>query len=403
MKIKNYLIKILLILLKIFFTPFYIVSFLIPKNDKVWIFGSSSGKYYNDNSKYLFEFVSKIPGYKAIWLTKNEDVFKKLRGQGKNCFYFYSLGGIIYSLIARYVFISYSYDDVGHFCYLFPSKIKIIQLYHGTPLKRLGIERNRSTLNKIVKFIFILYLGRKFDFMFSSSDLSTQKLNEYFKVDKKRYITSGYPRNDALFERKEVPFLKKIKEKILFKKLIFYLPTYREYCIDEIDLNLFDKFGFNEKGLVDILEKYNAIFLIKLHPGDYAKAEYIIKKIDNIRIRIVNDEEIESDIYPLLSKTDILITDYSSVYFDFLLLDRPIIFSAFDKKEYEERDRGFYFNYNNITPGAKVVNWKELCNKLEETLQLDKYKKEREKINSLFNRFQDNKNRERVFNYFKNR
>ncbi len=389
-------------LIRIILSPLYLIAFLIPKEDRVWIFGCSSGQYYKDNSKYFFEFASELPNYKIIWLTKNQDILIKLRNQGKNCFYFYSLKGIYYSLIAGYIFISYSYDDVGFFCYLFTQKTKIVQLYHGTPLKRLEVEKNRSIFNKIIKFILLSYLGRNFDFMFSASDIATQKLNDFFKEDKKKYIVSGYSRNDALFENKASFYLEKIKTKIQFKKVIFYLPTYREHSIDK-NFNLFNKFGFSEIELNKILEKHNAIFLIKLHPNDYIRAGYVFEELSNSnRILIVNDKEIESDIYPLLSKTDILITDYSSVYFDFLLLNRPIIFSAFDRKEYELLDRGFYFDYDKITPGVKVTNWIELLNILEKTFKVDDYQNERKVINRFLNKYNTSGNSKRIFEYISN-
>ena len=396
----NWLLKISFDLLIL---PLKIIGLLIPKNKKVWVFGCSSGDYYKDNSKYLFEFMSRITGYKAIWLTKNKGIYKKLNNQGKNCFYFYSLQGIFYSLIAKYIFISYSYDDVGFFCYLFPQRTKIVQLYHGTPLKRLEIEKNRSILNKITKFILLSYLGRKFDFMFNTSDIATEKLNEFFKENMEKYIISGYPRNDGLFHNSDSSFLNKLKEKIIFEKIVFYLPTYREYSNDK-NFNLFNKFGFNEDKLNKILEDNNAIFLIKLHPNDYTRAQYIFKKIsNNSRVIVINDDEIESDIYPILNQTNILITDYSSVYIDFLLLDRPIIFSAFDRKEYEGLDRGFYFNYDEITPGLKANNWGDLCVFLEDIFKGDNFKNERIKISNYFNKYNDGMACERIFNYLKDK
>ncbi|KKP97507.1 MAG: CDP-glycerol:poly(Glycerophosphate)glycerophosphotransferase [Candidatus Moranbacteria bacterium GW2011_GWE1_36_7] len=391
------------ILIRIILSPLYLATFVVPKNNKIWIFGCRSGKYYKDNTKYLFEFVSKTSGYRAIWLTRNKNIFKKLNKQEKKCFYMYSVQGIYYSLIAKFIFISYSYDDVGYFSYLFPLKTKIVQLYHGTPLKRLEIEKNRSAIDKFFKFVLESYTGRKFDLMFSASEIATQKFNKFFNENKKKYIISGYPRNDAIFETNTSHFLENIGKKITFKRVVFYLPTYREYPNDK-SFNLFDRFGFSESRLDNVLKDNNAIFLIKLHPNEYEKSEYILKKLSNSkRIIIVADEDIESDIYPILSQTDVLITDYSSVYIDFLLRNRPIIFSAFDRKEYEGLDRGFYFDYDEITPGPKVDNWDDLCNVLEKTLQVDDYQDKRKQVNEIFNRYSDGKNSERIFNYLKNR
>lgn len=387
---------------RIVFAPLILVGFLLPKNRKVWVFGCSSGNYYKDNSKYLFEFVSRIPGYEAVWLTKSRDVLEKVRDDNSKCYYFYSPKGIFYSLIAKFVFISYSYDDVGFFCYLFPQKTKIVQLYHGTPLKRLDVEKNRSRMNRLVRFVLLSYVGRKFDFMFSASDLATEKFNDFFREDEKKYIVSGYPRNDALFKKNQNEFLKQIERKIAYDKIIFYLPTYREYPNNK-DFNLFDKFGFQEEELNKILERHRAIFLIKLHPNDYVRANYILKKFsDDSRIIIVADTDIESDIYPLLAHTDILVTDYSSIYIDFLLLNRPVIFSAFDKVEYEGMDRGFYFDYDDTTPGPKVGNWEDLGNEIDVALSgRENFEVERVAVNNLLNKFHDGSNCARIYNELK--
>jgi CDP-glycerol glycerophosphotransferase (TagB/SpsB family) len=381
----------------ILFLPIKLIGLIVPKNNKVWIFGCSSGGYYKDNSKYLFEYVSRMPSYRAIWLTKNPLVFNKLKSTDKECYYFYSLKGIFYSIIAKVIFISYSYDDVGVFCYLFPIKTKIVQLYHGTPLKRLKYD-NCSKINNLIRFMLLGYIGRKFDYMFSSSDLATEKLNMFFQSDKKKFIVTGYPRNDALALDHDIQFLEKIRRNAKYDKVILYLPTYRNY--QNNNFNLLNDFGFEDKMMTNLLKKHKAILLIKLHPEDYKKSKSILDDLqDSHSIRIISDQDIDSDVYPLLTKTDILITDYSSVYLDFLMLDRPIIFAAFDREMYESHDRGFYFNYDKVTPGYKATNWREVCLRLEDALKVDKHKGLRLKLRDKMIKYPDGRSCERVFKY----
>jgi CDP-glycerol glycerophosphotransferase (TagB/SpsB family) len=116
-------------------------------------------------------------------------------------------------------------------------------------------------------------------------------------------------------------------------------------------------------------------------------------------IKIIKDCEIEQDIYTIINQFDILITDYSSIYFDFLLADKPIIFAPFDYEEYITKDRELYYNYNEVTPGPKCRNWDEVLDwivKFKENPKL--FKEEREKIKKMFHKYQDGKNCERVFN-----
>jgi CDP-glycerol glycerophosphotransferase (TagB/SpsB family) len=109
------------------------------------------------------------------------------------------------------------------------------------------------------------------------------------------------------------------------------------------------------------------------------------------------------DIYPLLKRVNILITDYSSVYFDFLLLDRPIIFAPFDLREFVSLDgQELFYDYDEVTPGPKATDWKGVLEFVERNLQCDDYKTQRKEICLRFNEFRDCKNSERVYNIIKN-
>lgn len=99
----------------------------------------------------------------------------------------------------------------------------------------------------------------------------------------------------------------------------------------------------------------------------------------------------------MLTQTHVLITDYSGVYFDYLLLNRPIIFAPFDINEYVERDRKLYYDYQKVTPEPKARDWPEVFRLLEEVMQKDDWKEEREAICDLFNKSKDDRSSERVF------
>jgi CDP-glycerol glycerophosphotransferase (TagB/SpsB family) len=114
------------------------------------------------------------------------------------------------------------------------------------------------------------------------------------------------------------------------------------------------------------------------------------------RIYIPKYSEVQ-DIYYTMSKADILITDYSGVYFDFLLLDRPIIFTPFDIHDYINNDRELYYNYDEVTPGPKARNWTELLRLLELATIKDDWKSQRAAVRDQFHQYTDNKSSERVF------
>ena len=98
-----------------------------------------------------------------------------------------------------------------------------------------------------------------------------------------------------------------------------------------------------------------------------------------------------------------MITDFSSVHFDFLLMDRPIIFAPFDKEEYLKDDREFYFNYDEVTPGPHAKNWSEILNYIENFVQDPTlFEEERIQVKSRFNKYTDANNCQRVFSVIEN-
>ena len=130
-----------------------------------------------------------------------------------------------------------------------------------------------------------------------------------------------------------------------------YAPTFR-------DTNRFNReIPLEWERLNDLLRKEDATFLIKLHRHDYS----VVMEESYSNIKILHNE---CDVYPLFSDVDLLITDYSSIFFDFMLTKKPILFFPYDKEEYLSNDRSMYDDYNTVTPGRKVYTFAEIYTKL---------------------------------------
>jgi len=171
---------------------------------------------------------------------------------------------------------------------------------------------------------------------------------------------TGYPRNDALFGTvpgEEVgtaaAALARIRDLADRRKLVCYLPTFREWtdesAADRLDLPALDSF----------LAERDATLVVKTHPRDHLDPPSDLAHV------VALPEK--TDIYPFLRHADALVTDYSSVYFDYLLLDRPIVFYADDLAAYRAR-RGFYFDYESVTPGPVADSFEELLAGLDAAL-----------------------------------
>lgn len=374
----KFLIKLLSFGVKIIFLPLLLLGILIPKKKNIWIFGSWSGKSYSDNSRALFEFANSKKDIRAIWLTRNKKIITILKEKKMEVYNFFSLKGFYFSLISGVAVMSTSWIDLPISSFFSPFKTKFIQLWHGTPLKRMDLKAG-SLVKQILRFVFLAYMGKEYDMVISATERNVMLYEKIFCIDKEKIKITGQPRNDLIFLNKKF-----FHEKKNIEKIYLYMPTWRDY-----EFNVFEN-GFKPEYFSQFLKDNKILFVIKIHPNE-------IKKYKNkLNYNNIVFWEIK-DAYPYLSNFDVLLTDYSSIYFDFLILNRPIIFAPFDFEKYSQKN-GFYYNYNSVTPGPKAKNWEEVIEIMQELLSgIDNYKEKRLEINKEFNKFTDNKNSERVY------
>lgn len=351
----------------------YLISDIKNKlTGEIWIIGCYSGNRFCDNSKYFFLFMqNNKPEIKTIWLTHSKEIKNQIIDDGGEAYLIFSLRGFMFALFSKVIIRSYSIDDVGFFAYLFSSKKKIINLSHGIPFKR-GDTFRRTFANKLFKSIFCIFVGREVDLVISESLISNESLALLY--DKKSIALTGAPRTDVFFN------LPKSRNKEL---TVFYAPTWRDYPYDLLKLE--DLANINR-----FLESVNMILYIKWHSSDGASRIRDFSKYGKIRLA-------QDDVTEHLISADVLITDYSSIFLDYLLLDRPIIFAAFDLNLYE-KNRGFHYNYNEVTPGVKARNWEEVLDNLKNIVEgIDNWSSQRKSIRDKFHSFQDGKSSERLF------
>ena len=340
----------------------YCLVYFLPRNRRSWVFGSGVGVNFSDNAKYLFLYCSSEKDINCYWITKNKDLVESLRNDGLNAYYKYSAKGLWLSLSSKvYVYDSRT-GSINHWASAGAIKVN---LWHGSPLKTIDrditVKHNAFYIGNhtwgIKRYLVRMIMPEWFvvaDLMIATSE----KVKGYFNsaFGSKKIEVTGYPRNDiisnpSLYARYLV-FEQNIIDSISTEKTILYAPTFR-------DTNRFNREAPIEWGrLNDLLRKNDATFLIKLHRHDYSMA--IKEEYSNIRVL-----DNESDMYPLFSKVDLLITDYSSIFFDFLLTDKPVLFYPYDKDDYLTKDRSMYDEYDTVTPGHKAYDFKGFYEKLE--------------------------------------
>ena len=367
--INNYILLVL----------FFILSYIIPKKKKLYIFWSLYWKWYMWNSKALYSFMKKkYKNYDVYFLTKS----KKLLKLHKSFIYSYSIKWIFLLLRANFIFITNWISDLS-ITNILIWKFNIINLWHWDPLKRMwfSVDNKKIIYNKLLKF----YYKKMYNFTVCSSEFSRKNMMEAFW--NKNVIITGLPRNDILVNDM------KYKNNRLKQKIILYAPTFRDKHINTLEP--FSKSFYIE--LNNYCKNNNFIFYIKPHPNT--------KQILNFKNNFSNIKIINDDIQSILLKTEILITDYSSVYIDFLLTKKPIIFYSYDLNKYIN-DRNFYIDYKKwIINKSLVYNEKDLLKNLKNNsyFNREEYLKEYNNLLNLFHKYKDWKYCERVLNYLLNK
>jgi CDP-glycerol glycerophosphotransferase len=360
-------------------------------DENLIIMGAYSGNSYMDNTKYLFEFLNKRSNYNVVWMTKSRGLLIELRNKGFNVVYAMSLDAIKLLRKAKFIFLTHGVYDVLPID--FSPKTEIIMTWHGTVIK--DITEDFDATYSYKKWVRILklksYPNQYIDYILTPAKEKYEHeiLTSAFKVASNKILDLGYPRNDILFNT-NLEFKQKLREKYgipdNIKRVILYAPTFRDAG------SLRFPFKYNDlENLNKILEEMNSVFLFKGHAYE--------KKINFGELKYINLVRDPSDIQELLIISDLLISDYSSVIFDYLLTMKPVILFPYDLDIYK-KGRGLHYDLRDIAPGPIVFEIEKLFEAIRNMEKLDfEYRDTREKIRDRFNKYHDGKSIERLLKF----
>lgn len=376
------------------FLPFWWLQRLIPRNSNIWIFGAWNGQRFSDNSRYLFEYVKKNhPKIKPIWITRDKKIRDQVNAMGGISFLANEPKGIFYSLLAKYYFVSCGKLDVNN---LTGNGARWVQLWHGNPMKKIGLDDKFASYSsfferRIVPILFPFIYLFNYDYLVSNAEVFTDKMASAFNMPLNRILETGCPRNDIFYSKEEDEFNRDLRTKFKGCRLIYYLPTFRSHNTTR---SLFTLEDYSLEKLEGFLENENLVFVSKGHYVDNQLSD----DTHNANSRLINlsDKDV-SDINFMLKDADLLITDYSGAYFDFLLTERPVVFAAFDLEEYLNSSREMYFEYKDIVAGPIVKDWNELMDALKSVWDSEYYGDLRKEKNRQFNKYHDENNSQRVY------
>jgi len=375
-------------------------KFIPEKQDQI-LFDSLPD--FADNSKAFYEYLKNINNspLRPVWVISDQQVLEKLSSSGIKSYDKHSFSGFYQFFRSKYIFTTNN-----TYLEFKSSRQVLVNLWHGMPLKRMGFAEDSQNSQMPHQRHDHNYM------LISTSNLMKNLLSSCFHVDARKVHVTGQPRNDKIYSKEKslknlFQLINKdqLKDKQVknYQKIVLFTPTWRNWE-GKVDgksnhsvMNLDD---YHDKRFTEFMTENNTLFLVKLHPFEESQYSQIIEdKEDIVLITSKMLQENLLDLYDILGAVDILITDYSSIYFDFLLLDRPIIFIPTDLQDYE-KSRGFLFDpYDFWAPGPKALTFTDLLAELTKCIDDENYyRKERRLVNDIVNKYQDSKSSERLYN-----
>ncbi|MCC8073235.1 MAG: CDP-glycerol glycerophosphotransferase family protein, partial [Clostridiales bacterium] len=312
-----------------------------PINNRQIIFESMWGTKYSCNPQHLYEYIDKnYPEFECIWSLCDERT--PIKGKGKRIRRgsqeYYK-----YLATAKYFINNVNFEEL----YEKRSGQIEVQTMHGTPLKTLGLDVDSDFPTELSRQKFCRKIHR-WDYLIVQGQFMKDKASDCYDFNKE-YLCTGYPRTDMLFGKTDDD-IKKIKEKLgipINKKIILYTPTWRKKNSFDMQLDL-------ERMRNALSDEY--VLLVRLHHLSVGK--YTVPA-DNEFIFDFTFYQVVEELY---LASDILITDYSSVMFDYALLGKPMIFYTYDFDDYADKLRGLYVDFKKEAPGPLVYDTDEVIN-----------------------------------------
>jgi len=368
------------------------LSFIVPKKKGLTIVVGKKNGLLAGNTMYFFLYGVKH-GKNVKFLTRDKSILVNHPELSDHILLYPSYKSIVALLRASFFVVDHSHWSLFYPIYFFLSiRARRIHLWHGLTFK--PVERG-LIIGKFANFKARLFRRLiRYDAVISTSDFWTENLyKKYFLY--KQAVNCGYPRNDVLFreprdfdltkvDKAKFEMLKISKEK--GNKIAIYAPTFRD--VDRSDA--FSNKHLDFETLNMFLNKNKIILVLKFHPrnaGSYPDMSNII------------NYDKSYDVYPVMSLSDLLITDYSSIYIDYLIIDRPIIFFNYDYELYLKNNRALQSTFLETIPGVVSYTQNDLEKAMYDHLILgqDTHSRQRHELRDISYEYLDGNSSQRIY------
>lgn len=387
--------------------PFYLAgrltTLVIPRSRDEWVFGCAVG--IADGALALWDVVAEA-GHRAVWLVTTDAQAQDAAARGIPHVAAASLRGFWRTARARVIVVTHGFGDANRYA---QTGAFVVQLWHGIPLKRIGLDSPETTrapgplrrVPGVSRLLRALYRAatRRIAVLPAASHLVRGRLESAFSLADEQVPVTGEPRVDVLSrgtadERRTAAraALRTLVGPLSDDtRLVLYAPTWRDGDPDPAVPSRAEWLA-----LIDVLERRDAVLVVRSHhlgAGDYAPP------VDTARVRAMGSDVV-ADVTPLLPGFDALVTDYSSLAFDSSLVPLPVLFLAPDVDAYRAR-RGFYGRFEDVAGDDPAADWTDAAVQLDallgdEAVRADRLARAR-RLDDAVHAFRDGDNTARVY------
>ena len=383
-----------------------LLTLLVPRSRDEWVIGCAIG--IGDGALALWE-VAAADGRRPVWLVGSAQEAADAAARGIRTVPKRSLNGLWRTARARVVVVTHGFGDVNRYAV---SGAFVVQLWHGIPLKRIGVDSPETlrvpdvvaatpAAGAVRGLLRSMYRGaaRRIRVIPAASHLVRGRLESAFALPDASVPVTGEPRVDVLSrgtaEDRRVQARAAIGRAAArvepSSRFVLYAPTWRDGAVDPA-VPTTEEWS----QIVDVLGRHDATLLVRSHPlgaGDYAPP-FPTDRVQSLGSDLV------ADVTPLLPGLDALVTDYSSLAFDASLVPLPTLFLAPDVDEYARR-RGFYGTYADVAGDDWAIDWTQAATQLDAVLGDDAERARRVEravaLDARVHAFRDGRNAERVY------
>ena len=330
----------------------YFAAGLVPRCPDLWVFGSWGGHRFADNTASFFLYCQRNldPSIRLVWISRDREIVRKLRSDGWQAHHVWSLRGLRACLRAGVYFFDNFVKDINFWT---SRSARKVNLWSGIPLKAVerDIDNPRSRYYRLfhgtlperafLSMMMPWHVDRP-DLILATSEEMLEITCRAFDIGADAVAITGFPRNDVLFDTRSGGGGDRRSWPEAFRRayedgrfIFFYLPTFRDSGKPFVDVDW--------RAIDEVMERRNASLFLKLHPDDRGSFGGSGDHIHQLPQKI--------DIYETLAVAEALVSDYSSIIFDFMMMERPIIHYLPDLEEYRASSRRLIFDPVEIAVG----------------------------------------------------